>query len=280
MTNCIICNHSKSSPLYQGILQCQDCGYIYANAQISDDELLKLYKRDYFFGDEYSDYLADRRVLEKNFQKRLSVLRRYIQPEVHRNLLEIGCAYGFFLNLVKNSFSSCQGIDLNKDGTDYARDVLKLEAFQGDFLKHDYGTEIFDVVCLWDTIEHLREPHLYLEKISSHTKKGSLVAITTGDIDSFNARARKQNWRLIHPPTHLHYFSKKTIEKLLQKNGFEVVYSKHCGFYRSLENILYNIFVLRKRGKPFYNLTKKVGLNSLDFYLNMFDIMYVIARKK
>jgi 2-polyprenyl-3-methyl-5-hydroxy-6-metoxy-1,4-benzoquinol methylase len=279
MNECIICKNQNNPPLYSGILKCPNCSHAYADACLSDEELTQLYSRNYFFGEEYSDYFADRRVLEKNFKLRMNVLNRYLSPN-SQNLLEIGCAYGFFLNLVKNRFQSVQGIDLNADGVQYARQELALQTIEGDFLKVNFKDQLFDVVCLWDTIEHLSSPHLYLEKIAGHTKKGSLIAITTGDIDSLNATFRKKNWRLIHPPTHLHYFSMKSITKLLNKNGFEVIYKKHCGFYRSLENALYNIFVLRNKSLFLYNLLKKTKLTSLDFYLNLYDIMYVIARKR
>lgn len=276
MNKCILCQGTDSSPLYQGILKCSHCNHAFANQVLTDEELQKLYTRNYFFGEEYSDYFADRTVLEKNFRQRLKVLNRFIQKDLHKNLLEIGCAYGFFLNLVRNEFKTVKGIDINLDGIEYAKTQLGLDVIGDEFLKHDFKNENFDVVCLWDTIEHLRDPHLYLEKISHHTKKGSLIAITTGDIDSWNAKIRKENWRLIHPPTHIHYFSKKSIEKLLNQHGFKVVYNRYCGFYRSIDNIAYNIFVLRRKNKPIYEILKKL---SFDLYLNLFDIMYVIGQK-
>ena len=67
---------------------------------------------------------------------------------------------------------------------------------------------------------------------------------------------------------------------LLEKNGFEVVYNRSCGFYRSFENMFYNILVLRMKRPGLYSFLGKTGLFRLDLYLNMFDIMYVIARKK
>jgi hypothetical protein len=109
---------------------------------------------------------------------------------------------------------------------------------------------------------------------------GALVAITTGDIDSLNARLRKAHWRLIHPPTHLHYFSKKTLTRLLNNYGFDVIYMRYCGFYRSFDNAAYNILVLRYKKPGLYKLLKKTGLTRFDFYLDLHDIVYVIGRKR
>jgi len=280
MSNCALCGSSRSMPLYKGIPKCRDCGHVFADLQLTDGDFFELYRRNYFFGNEYSDYVADKRELQKNFRLRLRVLKDFIDPLRHKNLLEIGSAYGFFLETAEDHFDSVQGIDITEDGVRYARDVLNLDVIQADLLRHDFGRRKFDVVCMWDTIEHLQSPKLYLEKIAGHMEEGSLLAITTGDIESLNARFKKNKWRLIHPPTHAHYFSKKTMEKMLGDLGFEVLYNRYCGFYRSIDNIAYNIFVLRKNWPQFYALLHRSRITSLDFYLNLYDIMYVIARRR
>jgi 2-polyprenyl-3-methyl-5-hydroxy-6-metoxy-1,4-benzoquinol methylase len=277
---CIVCGSSQASPLYPGILKCRQCGHIFADLLLSEDDLFKLYNKSYFFGDEYSDYVADKRIIQKNFKLRLKTLKAFLKPTLHNRLLEIGCAYGFFLEAAQRYFQKVQGIDITADGINYAREVLHLNAVQDDVLKHDFEGQKFDVVCMWDTIEHLCHPHLYIEKMSQHMDSGALLTITTGDIESWNARLRKDKWRLIHPPTHVHYFSKKTLAKMLDQYGFDVVYQRHCGFYRSVDNIAYNIFVLRQKRPKLYEFLKRLKLTKLDFYLNLYDILYVVARKR
>lgn len=279
MNRCIVCDSSQTRPFHKGLLQCQRCSHVVADLRITDEELFQLYKKDYFFGDEYSDYVADKSVIQKNFKLRLKTLKKFLKPHVHRNLLEIGSAYGFFLEVAQNYFNTVQGIDITEDGVRYAREVLHLDVLQSDLLQQDFENQTFDVVCMWDTIEHLRDPQLYIEKVSRHMNTGSLLAITTGDIASLNARLRKDKWRLIHPPTHVHYFSRKTLAQMLKNYGFEVVYNRYCGFYRSVDNIAYNILVLRQQQPKLYKLLKQLRLTDFDFYLNLYDIMYVIARK-
>lgn len=277
---CIVCDGVSVKPFYAGILQCQRCNYVFANLNLTDEELLDLYSDRFFCGGEYKDYLADKRVLQKNFELRLRVLRPLLRPERHKHLFEIGSAYGFFLDVVRNHFASVRGIDVNERGARYAHERLGLDVIQGDFLRHDFGSEKFDVVCLWDTIEHLREPHLYLQKISCHTEGGALIAITTGDIESPVAKFRKQKWRLIHPPTHAHYFSAETLTRLLDRCGFDVIYNRYCGFYRNADSAIHNILVLRHRKPRAYELLRRSGTVNFDFYLNLYDIIYVIARRR
>jgi len=133
---------------------------------------------------------------------------------------------------------------------------------------------------MWDTIEHLAQPHLLIEKISRQTSPGALLTITTGDISSLNARFKGEKWRLLHPPTHAHYFSSNTLSRLLDRHGFDVIYNRYCGFFRSINNMAHNILVLRQDKKKLYDLLGKTGLLRFNLYLNLYDIMYVIAKKR
>ena len=280
MNECTVCGGVSNGPYYAGLLKCQTCGHVFADLDLTEEELSALYGRNYFFGDEYSDYLADKEVLQKNFRLRLRILERFLEHKRHRHLIEIGCAYGFFLDSARDRFATVQGIDIAQDGVEHARRQLGLNVDHGDILKHDFADQKFDVVCMWDTIEHLAHPHRYLEKIAGITEPGALLAITTGDMKSFNARLKKEKWRQIHPPSHLHYFSKETLTRFLDRQGFEILYDKYCGFYRSFDNIAYNIFVLRKGLPRLYGFLKKTRLTELKVYLNLYDILFIIARKR
>jgi len=280
MNKCIICNKTANDILYAGILQCHNCGYVFADIHITNDDLNAYYNNNYFSGKEYSNYEASRNIIQKNFKNRLKVLNRFISPSNHGNLLDIGCAYGFFLDCARSFFSSIKGIDITEEGTKFARERLNLDIITGDFIKHDFIDQKFDVVCMWDTIEHLKNPQLFLDKISTLVDSGGWLALTTGDIESLNARIRKDKWRHLKPPEHLHYFSKGTISKFLNNYGFDIIYNHYCGNYFNLDNITNKLLVLNHKSPSLYRLLNRLSLNNINFYLNMFDIMYVIARKR
>lgn len=226
---CIVCGCTGNEPHYPGILRCTGCSYVYADLDLSQAEFEALYSDDYFAGEEYSDYAADKSVHQRNFIARLDVLARFVDPMRHRRLLEVGCAYGFFLELAARRFDEVVGIDVTTAGVHHARDTLGLNAVRGDLLDWDFGGAPIDVACMWDTIEHLRAPDLYLERIAANMRPGGLLALTTGDISSKMARWRGPKWRLIHPPTHAHYFSRESLTRLLDRHGFDVVFTEHCG---------------------------------------------------
>jgi len=268
------------SKKYKRLLECPACGFITADVSITKEEAEKLYGKDYFHGQEYSDYTRDKNILQKNFSHRLKTLGKFIQSS-HTSLLEIGCAYGFFLDISRTIFKQVKGIDISADAVKYASDTFSVETSAGSFLEMD--TKQYDVCCMWDTIEHLSEPEKFIEKISNEISQGGLLAITTSDMGSLNAKMRGNNWRQIHPPTHLHYFSVKTLKKLLDRYGFKTVHVSHPGNLINVETALYTILCLKRDKTKLYErvikIFRKLRLAQLNIPVNFFDFMYIIALK-
>ena len=267
---------------YPGLLSCKQCNFLTADISISDIDLKSLYGEDYFHGIEYADYIKEMNSLQTNFKKRLNTLLAYIQYPAKSKLFEIGCAYGFFLDVARHQFRSVEGIDISEKPTLYARNVLRLNASQLNFLEKDVGVG-HDVYCMWDTIEHLGNPDEFIKKISEVINPEGILAITTGDIGSLNARIRGRHWRMIHPPTHLHYFSEQTISNLLVKYNFNVIHIEHPGTYRTLRMILSGLIMLGHEPKGWrrslFNLCIKLPFIDINIPINLYDIMFVIAKK-
>jgi SAM-dependent methyltransferase len=274
---CILCGRDATSRvLYPGILRCPSCGFVFADTQLSAHELQNLYQRNYFFGNEYLNYLEDKPALQTNFKARLRTLLKHSRGG---KLFEIGCAYGFFLELAQRYWTA-EGCDISMAACDEAR-RNGLQATCADFLGLPLKEREYDVVAMWDTIEHLARPDLYVQKASTLLKRDGVLCLTTGDIGSTMAGFRKHRWRLIHPPTHLYYFDRESIHRLLEKNGLEIVHFEHCGYSRSIQQILYSLLVLNHETdfrKRLYTILKP--LFGFSVYLNLYDIMFVIARKK
>jgi len=252
-----------------------------ADINITVEEAEVLYGKDYFHGQEYSNYTHYKVILQKNFTHRLKTLGRFLQ-ESQSNLLEIGCAYGFFLDLAKKLFKDVKGVDISADAIEYATNTFNVDTKAGNFLEIEASN--YDVCCMWDTIEHLNEPDKFIEKISNEISQGGILAITTSDIGSLNAKLRGKSWRQIHPPTHLHYFSVKTLTKLLDRYGFKTIHISHPGNLVNVDTALYTILCLKRNKKELYErlikVLQKVKLSQLNLPINFFDFMFVIARKE
>jgi hypothetical protein len=95
--SCLVCGGNFRQSKISGLLTCQGCTFTTSDQTLSEEQLKQLYTVNYFAGDEYRDYVADRLVLERQFRMRLRRVLQFV-PEAHKkNLFEIGCAHGFFL---------------------------------------------------------------------------------------------------------------------------------------------------------------------------------------
>ena len=280
MSPCVACGGGDARPFHPGLLRCAACGHGWADLELSPAEQAALYGREYFFGDEYRDYPGDKKALQKGFRRRLAVLEKLLGPERRPHLLEVGSAYGFFLELARPLFDTATGVDVSGEAVRYAREELGLDVRHGDLLDQDFGTRRFDLVCLWDTIEHLSRPDLVVARIAALTDPGAFVAVTTGDLSSLNARLAGKRWRLIHPPTHLHYFTRASLLRLLDRCGFEAVHDRSCAVHRSVDSMAHGLFVLRWKTPRLYGLVRRLGLAGIDVPLDLGDIRYVVARRR
>jgi 2-polyprenyl-3-methyl-5-hydroxy-6-metoxy-1,4-benzoquinol methylase len=277
--DCLVCGGKLRPSHVPGLLRCEECKFTTANLTLSEEQLRQLYTAGYFTGNEYRDYVADRSVIEKQSRLRLQRLLPFVTDARSKRLFEIGCAHGFFLEVARTTFRSVEGIDISADAIAYARQHLGLEARSADFLTHQFGVQP-DLICLWDTIEHLSRPDLYLQKMADSLPPGGLLALTTGDLDSWLARARGRRWRQIHPPTHLHYFSRETLSRLLQRCGFVIKFIGWEGMFRSVDTMAYILLCLKHQRPNLYATLRKAHLLNWDLYLNLGDIVFVVAERK
>jgi 2-polyprenyl-3-methyl-5-hydroxy-6-metoxy-1,4-benzoquinol methylase len=275
---CIVCEGEFRPSRIFGLIECEECKFTTADLSVGEEELRQLYTARYFAGEEYRDYVADRPVIEKQFRLRLRRLLKFVLNAGEKNMLEIGCAYGFFLSVAKSAFRSVEGIDLSSEATEYARKVLDVNAYSEDFLVHRFEVPP-DVVCMWDTIEHLGRPDLYIQKIAEVLPSGGLLALTTSDLGSVVARIRGSKWRQVHPPTHLHYFSRDTLKRLLRRYGFVIKDIGTEGVFRSVDTMAYIVLCLKSKHPALYARLHKTGVLNWDLYLDLRDIFFVLAAK-
>lgn len=274
---CLVCSHQGFEPFLEILLKCPICGFVTARLEDPIDAR-QIYEGAYFTGQEYLDYLGDEALLKRNFRRRL---KQILKRCPGGRLLEIGSAYGFFLDLARAHFQTV-GFEVNREAVRHAREVLGLDVRTDDFLLADEGVigGKVDVTVMWDVIEHLDRPDRFLARIAELSRPGAILCLTTGDIGSVLARWRGRKWRMIHPPSHLHYFDRSTITRLLANHGFEVIDIRVIGVARSLRQILYSLLVLGLRLPVTYRVLEKVTPAAWGVTLNTFDIMQVTASRR
>lgn len=267
---CPLCEGAQELQLWSkrhSLFRCPACGLVFFVGPVPFD----LYEKDYFSGSEYVNYEADAPVRRKNFAQRLSDIRRHVTGG---KLLELGCAFGDFLE-VAAPFFDVHGIDRSRFAVEKAQKNGR-PAHHGDFLQLPDPPTPYHAVCLWDTIEHLEDPFSVIQKAARWLAPGGWLFLTTGNIESAVARYRGDRWRLVHPPSHLFYFSEKTLDRLIRRAGLEKIEARSVGFFRGLRSMVGE--TLRR---SFPSLENRISpwIWDLPIYLNLYDVLFFAARK-
>ena len=251
------------------IFQCAACGLGRAQAPAFDPAAY--YTQGYFSGDHadgYADYLGAEPVLRREFARTVAFLRRYRGTG---KLLEVGCAYGFFLQEAKRYFT-VSGIELADDAAAYCRHHgLAVETGTAETVERSGGGP-FDAIVLLDVIEHVPDPHATIAALARALAPGGIILLTTGDFASLAARALGSAWRLMTPPQHLWFFTPRSMERLAAGAGLEVASRDHPWKIVPLALVAYHLG--RMAG-----VRVKLPASHVGLPITLFDAMRVVLRK-
>lgn len=206
------------------IVQCRHCGFVYANPRWTAEELIGAYSAV-----EDQIYLTERQGRELTFRKHLQALERQIGPANGRSLLDVGAYIGVFVEVAKTAGWDAWGVEPSAWAAEEAR-RHGLNVLTGTQDAPELQGHQFDVVTMWDVIEHVFDPTAEIGKAYHLLKPGGWLVAHTMDIDSLTARLMGGRWPWLMD-MHIHYFSRKTLAEMLRKNGFEVVWSGVQGRY-------------------------------------------------
>ena len=227
---CNACGEMGSEPLlrkdgYQ-LMRCGVCGLISVADPPNDDERSKLYSFDTGYHASLVDDAASVAFHEREASLNLRVLSRFASGG---RLLDVGCSTGLFLRAARAIGWDGQGLEYSPDSSRIAREQHHLEVKTGELQAGTYAPASFDVVTMWDVIEHVPDPYATLIQIHRILDEDGQVLLKTPNADglfprlSLRLAGRLGFWGHAEPPGHLFQFSVATLSRLAERAGFRVV---------------------------------------------------------
>lgn len=198
--------------------------------------------KNYFTSNKISKYGNYQTVSNYKLHRDLMDLVRSFKTS--GRLLEIGCAYGFFLRYAEKYFNT-YGIDISSYAINHAREITsRSKLVVGDVEEKikGYPDGFFDVIIGIDVMEHLRNPSAVLSEIHKKMKENGVFIFRVPNKNSImffilKTFGLKKCWCGLQDKTHISLFSNKEWKKIAIKNNFEIeIYSVVPTIY--LRNIL------------------------------------------
>lgn len=254
------------------IVKCNSCGLIYINPRRTDSEILGDYAR--VVDDKY---LNEKKFRTLTFNKSLNLIKKY---KTGGRILDIGCYIGTFLEVARKDGWQTYGIEPSRWAAGYARKELGLDVLEGTVNEcAKFGT-YFDVITIWDAIEHMTDPLEDLRRAAGFLKKNGLLFFSTMNSGSLFTRFMGRRWPW-YMDMHLYYFEPKTIDKLLDKAGLKTVAITGYTHVISLDYLFYKLFSSSQRlARLTGKIIQALGISQIPINVRLGDFMTVIAKKK
>ena len=207
---------SSGERLNHQLVACASCGLQYVSPRVRADAVLEGYA-------EGSDerFVSQARGRELTFSRCLDAIDAVWNRPPGR-LLDIGTGGGSFLYVARKRGWQVEGCEPNKWLCEWARQNYRLNVQPGTVFDQDYAPAAFDVVSLWDVLEHTSDPKKVIGETHRLLRNEGLLVVNYPDIGSWIARAMGRSWVFLLN-VHLYYFTRTTITKLLIDAGYDVV---------------------------------------------------------
>jgi len=198
------------------IVRCIECGLVRVHPLPSSETLSAYYKAGYNqFVYSFATPSSDP-PLRKSPE--LKVLEKYCQTGT---LLDVGAAHGHFMVNAQRHGWKVTGVEPQDEARTDAQSRFHLTIFESLSETRDHDA---DAVTMWHVIEHIASPLDFLRNARSKLKVGGALALATPNVDSLVARATGESWGWLSPPDHVYLYSPKTLPRLLEQAGFDVLH--------------------------------------------------------
>ena len=208
-------------------VRCTNCGLIRQNPRLTPSALLQYYPESY---PSFAQSVGSRASILRRIDYRVGQLRRVrLVRRLCRtgSLLDVGCGTGDFLyEMRKLKGWRLFGVEPNRYACGHAQRLVGKRVVCGTLSAAALADSSFDMVTMWNTLEHVQDPKTNLRQANRVLRPDGLLVISAPVSSSLLCRWFREHWAEWDLPRHLYIFSRNTIEAMLQETGFglEAVY--------------------------------------------------------
>jgi len=235
--DCMLCGPAETRPAFTGtdrlgvsadpfsIVQCQRCGLLFLNPRPTPQEMGRFYPYSQY-KDEFTPAIEDEPSAVVRFNRLYHmerICRSVERVKREGQLLDVGCATGNFLERMRRrgNWQAC-GVEVNAEAAQYARDRFGLDVFTGELSAAGYADRSFDVVTLWNVLEHLHSPLDTLREVRRLLKDDGALILSVPNAAGLDARIFGRHWIGLDMPRHLYGLTPTTLRSTLGRAGLEV----------------------------------------------------------
>lgn len=208
---------TASGTLRLPLWRCRQCNHAWLSTGDEHGLIEEEYEQGYV-GHRIDPYFETR--CRETIQQEVSPL---VPPPA--SLLDVGCGNGGFLLAAKNAGYEALGIDISQGAIDIVR-RRGGEAICVDFLTHDFG-RTFDVISMWDVVEHLQDPYLFFQRARELLNPGGILIVKTPGVggQALSLTKVRPQWAggLLQAPHHVQYWTLASMGAIMQRAGFRQV---------------------------------------------------------
>ncbi len=235
-STCSLCKCTEHSILFKldgfNIVKCSKCGLIFRDVRLNSESAKELYSGKYFTTEQADYFFNYPQVKEAMFKERLKLLDKYVPSK--GKLLDIGCAIGTFAKIAKEDGWDVRGVEISEYAAKHARSEYGLDVICGEFSKNLFkADEKFDVITMWDVIDHSEDPATFLSDAVSLLNPGGCLIVETTMEDSLIYEVCKYLYKLSfgvikgpvakgHPIHHSTFFSRRTLKNAMVSCGLSI----------------------------------------------------------
>jgi 2-polyprenyl-3-methyl-5-hydroxy-6-metoxy-1,4-benzoquinol methylase len=235
---CCVCGSKESSQYVQAwdrshgqpgtftFVRCRGCGHVYLDPRPTQQEIGQYYPESY---KEYTTRIDDEPNPFIRWNRQYGMAKRCRAVTNRRppgRLLDVGCGTGLYMDAMRKRGWEVWGEDMTPIAVRFARERFGLDVFEGTLEQAAYPDAHFDVVTLWNVIEHVPDPPATLREIARILRPGGLVVMGTPNVDALDAHVFGRYWALWEAPRHFNVFSPETLGRVLRQEGFDAVTSE------------------------------------------------------